>query len=580
MDLPRVCAPGGLALRTPKQYIEVDNVIHLLLTLPIAATGGGSGPITPPTAQARETRIEVTDEGAFLRQRHGDLQLDHSGSEGLTGGGTFWTYTDGGLAWIGASVAIGNVASQVFSQYDLNNEAAGLFSAYDSNPATPVWTDGTVAGTDFAAVDSAAETNTHVAISQVTLGGNPTTRTAVLRKYSSSSVTPDWVYGFAPVINAAAKVAISRDGNTIVAAIMNNNTMSVELAVFGPGSAIPVSYTILPAGSNSSLRGWDLSADGSKLYFSQGVTANILDVATGSIEFSTNIGASFDSHAISGDGSVFAFGNFNSMKVWVHNGATYVNTISKSKGGSTYCAELDISDDGSSVAYGWYFYSPGTTVEIEALDVATGMVTMTDTVVGLGTLQNTVAQISCNADGSRFGVGLWGDGGGQVDELRLYSSTQNAALQTLGLGGSVFGVDISADGQRLAGCGKAVHANTFGNGGHVDLIDAGGEDMLANGTPHSGATIDLEVHGVPGKTALLLSANLPQSPPAVFPGIGTLYVKRSALTISSLGQVAGNGELHTPLTMSGAVGTDLYLQVLFLSPRLLTTDYLKLTHLP
>ena len=555
----------------------------LLLSLPLIVSGGGANTIAPASTPAQATRLQVTPQGAFERQQIGDLLIDFSSSQAMTSGGALWTHTDSGLAWIAEAVSIGNCASQVFAQYNLNNQSTELLSVYDSDPPTPIWTDNGVLGNVFAVVDSAADTDTHVAISQVILGGNTATRQAVLNKYSSGSATPDWSYTFAPVINAAAKVGISRDGQTIVAAIMNDATLSVEVAVFGPNSGTPISYTVLPAGSNSSLRGWDLSADGSTLYFSQGTTANIYDVANQAIQFSTNIGASFDSHSISGDGSVFAFGNFNTLKVWEFNGATYINTITKNKGGSTYCARIDISDDSSTVAYGWYFYSPGLTVEIEALDVASGVITMSETVTGTGTLQNTIAGISCSADGSRFGVGLWGDGGNLAEELRLYSSTQNAPLQTLNLAGSIFSVDISADGQRLVGGGKATHANTFGNGGHVEVLDAGGEDLLAHGTPQVGATIQLEVHGPASSPALLLRANLPQDPPGVFPGIGTLYVKRSILTISNLGVLSGSGQglfPHTLPTGAALVGTNQYLQVLFLSPRVLTADFLKLTLLP
>ena len=36
--------------------------------------------------------------------------------------------------------------------------------------------------------------------------------------------------------------------------------------------------------------------------------------------------------------------------------------------------------------------------------------------------------------------------------------------------GSAFGVDVSADGQYVVGGSKAVHANQFGSGGRIELI--------------------------------------------------------------------------------------------------------------
>src|SRR5439155_22012207 len=112
----------------------------------------------------------------------------------------------------------------------------------------------------------------------------------------------------------------SRDGPRIVAAVSNYNAGTVDIAVFSPASNVPTSYTSVAfAMAPNEIRGFDLSADGSTLYFSAAanpVNAYIFDIATQAVVFSAQILASFDSHAISGDGSVFAFGNFNTMKVY------------------------------------------------------------------------------------------------------------------------------------------------------------------------------------------------------------------------------------------------------------------------
>jgi len=563
------------------------NAILIPIAMLLSGTAGTTSVQTSPTARvtlpARATTLEVTPEGAFEHSRYGEILVDASSSQALTTPGTLWTHGSGGAAWIATAVSIGDVGAQVFAEYDLNNEAAVLLSSFDSNPPTPVWTDNSPLGSEFRQVDSASETATHVVIDQIVLGGDITTRQAVLRKYTSNSGVPDWTFTFVPVINAAGKVAISRDGKTIVAAIMNSNTMGVEIAVFDASSGTPLSYTVLPPESSNSLRGWDLSADGSTLYFTQGTLVHIFDVASTTVVFTTNIGASFDSHAISGDGSIFAYGNFNSMKVWEKSGATYTNTITKTLGGSVYCARIDISDDGSTVAYGWYFFATGLTDQVNALDLGTGVVTMSDQVIGTGSFQNLLTDISCNADGSRFAVGLWGDQGNQAEEVRIYSSTQNAPIQTLNLAGSVFDIDLSADGQRVVAGSKSVHANTFGNGGQIDLVDTGNEDFMVRGTPSVGSSIDFEVHGTAGDPVFLLSAPLPESPPKLFPGIGTLYVKRSLLTVTSIGTVPAGGVLtasHAIANDPALIGRTDYLQVLFLSPRKLTADWIKVTYLP
>lgn len=555
----------------------------LLVSATFALTASASTGGVAQSLPARQSRIEVTPQGAFLRESLGSAPRSlNSGSQALTAPGLTWSHPDNGQAWIGTAVGIGERGTQVFAEYDLNNEAAELLSAFDSDPPTPVWTDNTPLGTEFRVVASADENDVHVAVHQVVLNNNIQTRQAVVSKYSSVSPTPLWSYTFTPVINAASNVGISRDGRTIVAAIYNNTTAEVEIASWGPNSGTPGAYTKVAVGTNNYMRGFDLSADGSTLYFSAGTRAYVFDIATQAVVFDTDIGASFDSHAISGDGSVFAFGNFNALKVWERSGGTYTNTHTVTKPGQVYCAEIDISDDSTTVAAGWYYYNPGLQVTVEALDVPTKTITMTQTLVGVGGLQNLVSDVSCSANGDRFAVGLWGDAG-TIDEVRLYASNSATPIVTFNPPGSVFDIDLSADGQRLVAGSKAVHANTLGNGGRIDLVDAGGEDLVLRGTPSLGANVEFRLYGTVGKPALLMTSLALQQPPAVYAGIGTLYIDRATLTFEGMGNVLPQGyaQLSKVLGSDPAlVGKSFFNQGLLLGPRTLSNDWLKMTILP
>jgi hypothetical protein len=553
------------------------NLLLLSLSLLGAQDAGQS---SAPVLKTSATTIEVTAAGASEHVVYGSQLAGPSTHQALTTAGNLWTHTDGGAAWIARDVSIGNLGTQVFAEYDLNNEAAEVLSAFDVDPATPIWTDVSPLGTEFRNVASAADVDVHVAANQ-TIVGSIQTREVTVRKFRSRRANPDWTYTFTPLINGAGKVAISDDGSTIVAAIINTNTSSVEIAVLNPNNGNLLSYTVLPPAGNG-LRGFDLSEDGSTLYFSQGVVANLFDIATQTIVFSQNIGAGFDSHAISGDGSVFAFGNFNSMRVWAFDGSTYVNTQTHTLSGQVYCAQIDISADSSTLAYAWYYYNPGLNVRIDAMDVATGAALMTETINGQGGFQNLPVDVSMNADGSRFAVGLWGDAG-TVDEVRVYSSSQSAPTQTLNLPGSVFDLDMSADGQRVAVGSKSVHANTNGNGGQVNLLDAGGEDLTMLGSPRIGTTPSVISSGPISNFALLITSPLPQSPPLFIPGAGTLYVHRQTLSFMNAGISDNNGTLVTAYPIAAdplLIGTNVYMQAIYLNPRVLTADYLKITILP
>lgn len=531
---------------------------------------------------AESRTLEVNSQGAFVRRAEGWAAPSGAATK-TTAAGLVWERTDGGAAWIASAVSIGDRGYQVFAEYDLNSEAAELLSAFDSNPPTPVWSDGSPLGTEFRRVASADANDTKVVIDQVVLGGQLSTRQAVLRKYTSASSTPDWTYTFAPVINADANVGISRDGQTIVAAVYDNNQNEMEIAVFGPGSGVPLSYTVVALAPNDYLRGFDLSADGSTLYYSAGVTAHVFDVATQSDVFTANIGASFDSHAISGDGSVFAFGNFNSLTIFEKQGGTYVNTYTEVVPGQCYCAFIDISDDSSTVASAWTFYGNYLTVRVDAIDVATKTVTMTHTATGTGTLQNVPSSVSISADGSRFAVGSWGDAGNVVPECRIFSRSSNTPLLTLDLPGSVFDCDLSADGQRAVFGSKAVHANSFGNGGKVDLLSLGGEDLALRGVPRIGSTVQFDLYFAPGKNAFLMQSLAEDPTPTTFPGIGTLFIDRSTLTFSPAGVVPAGGIATKNLTIANnpaLVGTSLYFQGFSVPPRQVSGDWIKMTILP
>jgi hypothetical protein len=520
------------------QSISALNLAFSILALP-----GGVEPCV--AGEVTAMRLEVTPAGAFYRTVPGGTRTPPGGPAPMSPAGPIWSHPDGGLLWIGNAVSIGNHGTEVFTEYDLNNESAELFSALDVNPPTAIWSDPTAFNTEDHHVASAESTNTVISIRTVN-AGQPTA-SVVLGKYTSLSPVPDWTYGFDFGPNGGGHCAISRDGQTIVAGVYEPIGGTADIAVFSPASNIPVSYTPIAIGTNNGIRGFDLSADGSTLYFATAgtPTAHIFDIATQTVVFSQPLQASFDSHAISGNGSVFAFGNFGSMSVYEKSGPTYTNTYNQIVAGQCYCAMIDISDDSSTIASGYTFYNNYLTVHIKAVDVPTKQVTMTDVVTTTGSLQNIVSAISISADGKRFAAGIWGDGPGPVAEMRFYARDQNAPIGTLALPGSVFGLQISADGHRMVAGSKAVHANDLGNGGFIDLWGEAtpftsfcpGDGSLATACPcaNSGMT----GHGCEnssGTGGALLTANGTTSPDTIV--LTSSSEKPTALTVFAQGSAS------------------------------------------
>ncbi|MFT7670887.1 MAG: hypothetical protein ACI8X5_003600 [Planctomycetota bacterium] len=104
--------------------------------MPLIASGGGTQN-GPELMNASSTTLVVTSDGATLASEIQSVPTSASTTQELTSGGPLWTHPDGGLAWIGQSVALGNCGNEVFAEYALNNETAELFSVYDARARHP-----------------------------------------------------------------------------------------------------------------------------------------------------------------------------------------------------------------------------------------------------------------------------------------------------------------------------------------------------------------------------------------------------------------------------------------------------------
>ena len=384
--------------------------------------------------------------------------------------GVIWTYS--GTAPYPTSIAIGDHGSEVVAAPNSHDSHAALFSVFDTNPPTPLWTE--ALPESFAPLVAAANDTDTVVVANLYDPSQPTS-TVVVSKHSKSG-TPDWTYTFARPYVGSVELGISRDGQRIVVLIAQfaaagPGPATGHMLVFSPDSNVPTGYTsLLLGGAINTFRSFDLSADGSTLCFSmdfEPASLFVYDVATLTKVFRLPLSAS--AIGLSGDGSLLAYAYLDSVWVWHRTGTTYVQSFHTGVP-NTYANAVDVSDDGKTIACGFDFMD-GKTVQIEAVDVPSHTLTMTDVVTSTDpTLGNIISSIAISADGRRFAVGLWGDGPGPVAEARLYARDQDAPIQALNLNGSVFCVAISADGQRFAAGSKAGHANLPVPGGEIDLL--------------------------------------------------------------------------------------------------------------
>ena len=516
-------------------------------------------------------------------------------SEALTTEKVVWTFPSS----IGVPVvALGDRGNVVFNLTPSSSVRLAVLSSYDTHPPVPAWSIGSTPPLGLIEVACADEADVLVQ-SDITQTG-PFSNIASLRKYSSGSSTPDWTFDFAPQGAFLIPVFdVSRDGQTIVGLVQDPTNQDYLFRVFGPTSGIPTSAFTLQLAEWGAVD-LDLSADGSTLAFSptdQGGTAPqrtyVVDVATQAVAAVLDgelpgVFGSQDGGGVSANGdfvTVVREGPSGIGHLVVHQrvAGSYQTALDIGVPPPVFPRSFAISEDGSSLAVGWWDPGDKSRVRVAAYDVATGAQTMGRILGTVTSLNNIPTGIAFSADGSRFVVGTWGDGTPATPELAVFSPHQNQPLATFGVAGSVLDVDFSHDGQRIVAgrLPQGKHANSGYTNTFTRLYDLGGQDVGLVGKPSVGAIVTLEVHGTPGTQALLLASPNLAPAPVPLPGVGTLFVDRIGLAITALGTVPPTGVLSTPWTLpTGQVGDTVFYQALTFPPAGLTADYLGVTLLP
>lgn len=503
------------------------------------------------------------------------------GTENLIVGGALWTRSN--PDWTPKVVSIGAQGTQVFSQVEFGQDHVELLSGFSPNPATPAWTSNVPIDGTNAFCESAETSDAHVTIHQIVQNNVNSNRIAVVSRWRSGSTTPEWNWSFPSITSGLSRVGISADGTRVVAATVYPMEQKLRIAIFQGSNGTPVYTGEIPI-FGIHLKGFELSADGSTLYLTSNASVYLWNVNTRTMIAQFALPGMYDGHALSGDGRVFAWGEFNKVHLFERGtSGSYTQTHVRELPGSIVCDRLGLSANGQTLVIGWHYYDQNLRVRIEALDVATKAITMSEESTGTGTYQNIVCSVSASDDGQRFAVGLWGDQGNLVPEVRMYRKNQNAPVALHNLIGSVYDLEMSGDGERVAVAWKPVHANTFAGGGGYSLYSFEPMDFAVTGVPGLGDTIGVEMSGPANAPARLLWSRAASSAPQTFVGIGTLHLRRLDMVTVPIGNADGSGTAVTTFalpTASNQIGQSLFFQGYFTSPRRLTTDWTRVTILP
>ncbi len=495
-----------------------------------------------------------------------------------------WSFESDG-SWLPQVVSVGNEGTQVFTEIGSFSTQRLLFSGSDQQPPTPVWQDaGTVLHFNQV-VDSSERSDVHVVLHQEQVPGSAFRR-AVVEKYTSASGTPDWEYVFPVDIynHPHTSVRVSGDGTRIAAVVHDTLQSKAIVTVLGANGPEPERTFLVD--TFGPFKALELSDDGSTLAMHSGTRLSICDLDVGQVLFQQfYFGAMFfGALDVSTNGDRVATSGGSQVLVYERNSSSYSQVRVIELGATGFNFDLELSADGSRIAYGKNDSQQPSVAKVFLEDVATGQLLVSYTQNGVGGLSNTVGEIELSSDGERLVAGLYGDGNGTQPEVLVFEAGTNAPVSWFDAPGTVLALELSHDGGQLAVGAREGHNSVFGGGGGYYFIDTCSADLSLTGVPSVGSTVRFGQQAAAGTPTRLLYASGLAAEPRVFANAGTLYLSEGSLSALPGAAIAdGNGVAKTDYSIpnsSALVGTSLYFQGLALRPRQLTEDYVKMTILP
>jgi hypothetical protein len=286
---------------------------------------------------------------------------------------------------------------------------------------------------------------------------------------SASGGIPDWSFPF-PVSDpnlpaSSRKVAVSYDGSTVAAVVSDSVTQNSTLYVFEADTGeIRTSRT-----DALRMNAVDLTDDGSVALLTEDNLAVLVDTSNGNTLFSVaGSGAGNTFYRISGDGNVFVTNGFN-LDVYKFDGTTYQRVIHFGQANNWFGGASIVSRDGSTVGSFAGNFTNWLSGEVFLFDVPSAQMIGSHPVSGTGAFQGTPVGAESNDNGTVMAFASWGTEFHDWPEVMVFNRNVDLIGQ-IDFPGSAFGVDVSADGQYVVGSSKAVHANQFGSGGRIELI--------------------------------------------------------------------------------------------------------------
>ena len=510
----RTCDNGFL-----RNYgFSVYSWIVVLLSLLLCLGQQGLPPSSPPNpTDARQQWMEVRKDGVFRVGNPPKLGATvgpgglHAPTPGRKVTATVqiprWQVDDLGQNWNGQAVAIGDSGAWMLGG---KGSAAEGVVAYPTGDPIPFF--------DFALPNSLAM-RPAVAARAGRMATMSTHNTGFFSFESTvygwsltNGATPAWTLTLPNTGNVMAGfLGISADGTRTVAAVSNTNG-TTHIRVIDEAGMVIQSFD--PA-SSSNIRYGTIDATASRLYLGMfnGI-AEIYDLHTGALLHSLILGGSFDSHALSGDGKTFAYGNFLGITVLREITPGTWTTVAFRPGALFHFpGPLDLNADGSRCGFMEQRFFPGfDDFDVGMWDVENNTEMWSDGHSAPGTtLQLIAAGLEMDELGETLAGISWGDSFNLTPEVFVYSD-QGRMTSSLDLAGSAISLAMDPDGDAVVIGAMAQHENQGGNGGSILCLDADDQDLHITGFPQLGGTLTIYTPDTAQTAIFAISKALGASP--------------------------------------------------------------------
>ena len=336
---------------------------------------------------------------------------------------------------------------------------------------------------------------------------------------------PRWTHDLGLLANGPALVACDLSGDLVLAAAWDNSKGQVRVDWLNGAPGALIARTDVPG---AGLDGLKVSTDGKRVALAAGLALYIFDGA-GTLLHQEALSAATRAMSLSGDGSTVLIGGFGQLSILRDGNAGWQFVQHLFAPPTEIATRADLSEDGSTIAIGWWNYATGTDLRFEVWDGTSFQRTHEIIQIGApGGLQNLPESVVVSPSGQRIALGSWGNGSSDPEVILLDRDQPQSVLE-IDLPGSLRSLDLDESGTRLLVASKDTHANNFSTTGSLRLYDTGERSLQVVEPVEVGGNLHLAARNPAALFAFFILGERAATPVQIAGVGGTLLLERTSL---------------------------------------------------